>query len=105
MSAPAPMMADLLMTSAERDRWLQRLQAAEHAAESAGYMRGRADGYSARAAELERDWQAIARPAANGGPSWAELERKRWTLRGETRTRTTFGLPHPDDFPGRDEAT
>lgn len=24
----------------------------------------------------------------------------RWELRGEPRTRATFGQPHPDDFPG-----
>jgi len=81
---------------------IERLAAAAHAADRAGFARGHAVGYSARAAELELDWQAIARPAANGGPSWAELERKRWTLRGEPRTRATFGLPHPDDFPGVD---
>jgi hypothetical protein len=98
MSAPAAMMADLLITSAERDRWRQRIEAAEKGA----YLLGRADGYdrgyAARAAELERDWQEIARPIARGGPSYSELERRRWMLRGEQRTRGTFGQPHPDDF-------
>lgn len=27
-------------------------------------------------------------------------EARRWNVRGEPRTRATFGLPHPDDFQG-----
>lgn len=27
-------------------------------------------------------------------------EERMWSLRGEPRTRATFGLPHPQDFPG-----
>ena len=47
---------------------------------------------------------AIARPVARGGPAYAEIERKRWTVRGEQRTRETFGQPHPGDYLGRDGA-
>jgi hypothetical protein len=30
----------------------------------------------------------------------AELEARRWTVRGEARTRDTFADPHPDDRAG-----
>ena len=69
------------------------------------YRRGLADGIilGRRLEGAERDaaWNAIARPVARGGLAYAELERKRWAVRGEPRTRETFGLPHPDDFTGR----
>jgi hypothetical protein len=35
------------------------------------------------------------------GPVRAEVEARRWAVRGDQRTRETFGLPHPDDFRGR----
>lgn len=28
------------------------------------------------------------------------LEERRWTVRDQPRTRATFALPHPADFPG-----
>jgi hypothetical protein len=31
----------------------------------------------------------------------AVIEARRWTVRGEPRTRATFGQPHKDDYPGR----
>jgi hypothetical protein len=34
----------------------------------------------------------------------AETEARRWTVRGEPRTRATFGQPHKDDYPGREAA-
>ena len=34
----------------------------------------------------------------------AAAGRDRWTLRGEWRTRGTFGQPHCDDFAGRGDA-
>lgn len=30
-----------------------------------------------------------------------EVELARWSVRGQPRSRATFGLPHPGDFPGR----
>lgn len=35
-------------------------------------------------------------------PAAPELtgEQVRWSVRGEPRTRATFGQPHPGDFPG-----
>jgi hypothetical protein len=94
--------AGILELSAERDMWLRR----ELAAGRRGYERGRRDGYAEGYAEAERDmerrWREFARPMARQlqGPSYAELERRRWTLRGEVRTRETFALSHPGDYPG-----
>lgn len=65
---------------------------------AAGYLDGRRDAHRELA-----DWHAIADPAATGGPSHAELERRRWRLRGEQRTCETFGEPHPGDYPGAAE--
>jgi hypothetical protein len=60
------------------------------------YQRGRED----MAREYERDWAVIARPVARGGPAFAELELRRWGVRGEQRTRQTFGQPHAADYMG-----
>lgn len=92
--------AAVLERSAERELWLRR----ELAAEVRGYERGRAagyeEGYAASEREMAQCWHEIADPIACGGPSYAELERRRWMLRGEQRTRKTFGQPHADDFLG-----
>jgi hypothetical protein len=84
----------LLVTADERDSWLRRVLAAELAAWRAGYDAGRAD--ERRAAD--RAWSARPPLKANDGPDLAELEALRWELRGEARTRETFGLPHPGDY-------
>ena len=70
----------------------------------AGLRHGIELGRELEAAERDAEWIKIATPIARGGQPYADLERRRWTLRGEPRTRETFGLPHPDDFPGRREA-
>lgn len=46
-----------------------------------------------------REWHVTAAglPMAAIGPSWAELERRRWGPGG----RLHFGDPRPGDFPGR----
>lgn len=70
----------------------------------AGWQDGFRIGFEAgRAAEgFERDeaWREMARPVARSGPLLAH----RWMLRGEARTRQTFGQPHPADYPGRGDA-
>jgi hypothetical protein len=68
---------------------------------AAGYEAGRRD----EADERDRAWNAIAAPIARGGPAFAELERRRYMLYGEQRTRETFGEPHPADRPGRAAAS
>jgi hypothetical protein len=98
------MTADLLALSDERDVYLRRIGQAFREGWEAGHMTGVDDGRQAEAAERDAEWNAIARPVARGGPAYAEIERKRWTVRGEVRTRETFGQPHPGDYPGRDGA-
>jgi hypothetical protein len=87
-----------LALSAERDLQLRlRLgywREGYRLGEEAGYRRG----YDQAAADLEAAWHAMARRVARGDPrSFAELERARWTVHGEQRTRETYGLPHPAD--------
>ena len=86
----------LLAISDERDAWLRRLVDAERAAYEAGYADGRADERCA----ADRTWAAQPPSKVPGGPTFAELEAARYTVLGEQRTRETFGLPHPDDYPG-----
>jgi len=71
----------------------------EHQAGLRGYARGHADGYSLAEAHMAEAWHAVADPVACGGPSYADLERRRWTVRGERRTCAEFGQPHPADGP------
>jgi hypothetical protein len=92
--------ADLVALSDERDlsyrirlawwRWGYRLGFA------AGIDRGR---HQAEA-ELERTWYEAAHPLAAGGPSYGELERRRWGPGGRPR----FGDSRPGDFQGRGAA-
>jgi hypothetical protein len=90
--------ARLLALSRERDLQL-RLRLASwregwRLGDEAGYRRG----YEQAAADLEAAWHAMASRVARGDPrSHAELERERWKVHGEARTRETFGLPHPAD--------
>ena len=55
---------------------------------------------SAGKAVLHYLWPQLGRPiqAVTGKPRDIELDR--WAVRDQPRTRATFGLPHPDDFPG-----
>lgn len=89
-------LAELLERSDERDAWLARVIEAEES----GYARGLADGVTLgrqlEAAERDEQWNRAAAPIARGGPAVAD----RWKLRGEPRTRQTFGRPHPADYPG-----
>ena len=96
---------ELLALSDERDTWMRRLLSAGRDSYRRGLADGIALGRRLEAAERDAAWKAIARPAARGGPSHAELERKRFTVRGEPRTREAFGLPHPDDYKGRERAS
>lgn len=96
------MTADLLALSDERDVQLALRRRAYMEGWKAGHMAGIGDGRQAEAAERDRAWNAIARPIARGGAAHAELERRRWTVRGEQRTRETYGDPAPGDFMGRD---
>jgi hypothetical protein len=86
----------LLALSDERDAWLRRLLAAYRE----GYAHGREDGYQAGYVTGILARKHADRDVYEG----LQLEARRWELRGEQRTRATFGLPHPDDYPGKDAA-
>jgi hypothetical protein len=96
------MIADVLALSDERDVQLELRNRAYRDGWEAGHVAGVDDGRQAEASERDREWRAIARPIARGGQAHADLERIRWTVRGEVRTRETFGQPHPGDYMGQD---
>ena len=86
----------LLDYSDELDRQLRlRLSAyrqgyaAAEAAHADDYDLGYADGVMARKRAGIRLYEVL------------QLEQRRWELRGEKRTRRTFGLPHKDDYQPR----
>lgn len=96
----------LLEQIAERDYWLRRIRNAA----LAGYDRGREDGYRQgredEGAERDRAWQLQADPIARSKvPPLVEQERRRWKLRGEERSRESFGRPHQADRPVRRQAS
>ena len=75
-----------------------RLQLAREA-----YQAGVEAGLARAIGEDEEAWRVAAgrvRVVA-ASPSRAEVEARRWSVRGEQRTRETFGCPHRDDYPGR----
>jgi hypothetical protein len=92
----------LLDLSTERDLWFGRLLAAEAASYRRGWEDGVAAGRRLEAAERDAAWHAVAQPIARGMP-FAEPQTRRWSLRGESRTRAEFSRPHPADYPGEAE--
>ena len=58
------------------------------------------DALAAELRDRDRAWIEAATPIANGGPTFAELELRRWGPGG----RAHFGDPRPGDFPGRGAA-
>jgi len=97
--------ADLLSLSNERDVQLELRHRAYMQGWEAGHMAGADDGRQAEATERDKAWNRIARPIARGGTAHAEIEQRRWTVRGEQRTRETYGQPHQGDYKGREAAT
>jgi hypothetical protein len=88
-----------LALSDERDRQLEYRQQAWRdgwracgIAHADDYEQGYADGLARR---KRREHETVAA---------LQLYLRRWELRGERRTRRTFGDPNPDDFQGRGEA-
>jgi hypothetical protein len=89
--------ADVVALSDERDLWQRRLLEAQRAAYRAGYADGRADAQR----DADRAWAARPPLIVRDDLTCEEIEARRWELRGEQRTRETFGRPHPADFTGR----
>lgn len=92
---------------AERDAQLRLRDAAWREGYRLGREHGWKRGFEAAARDLEAAWHETARRVARGDPRpHAELERVRWTVHGEQRTRETFSLPHPADRrPGAEAAS
>ena len=63
-TAATPRQRALLEISDERDLWLRRVLDAERSGLRRGIAAGRALGYADALAELESDWQSVARPVA-----------------------------------------
>jgi hypothetical protein len=55
-------------------------------------------GYAEAEADMARRWHEHADPIARSDP---QLLRRSWSLRGEPRTRQTFGQGHRDDYDPR----
>jgi hypothetical protein len=75
----------LLDLSDERDLWFRRV----HASWREGYEAALSD--------------AVVESLLRIFPD-AEPETRRWELRGEPRTRSSFAQPHPEDFTGKGAA-
>jgi hypothetical protein len=93
----SPGTADIAAASDERDAAQRRLLDAERASYTAGF----AAGYEAAQRDADRAWSETPPLVLRDDISHAELEARRWTVRGERRTRETFGQPHTGDFSGR----
>jgi hypothetical protein len=73
------------------------LRAAEHRETyAAGWAAGYAAGAESEAQAQHASWRKLS--ARLAGPTFAELEYRRWELRGEPRTRATFAAPHAGDY-------
>ncbi len=91
----APDMTAILERSDERDRYSQRILDAWRDGFAAG-ERAHADDYEAGFA----DGATALKNAQHDAHRLAELEARRWSLRGEPRTPQSFAQPHPADYQG-----
>lgn len=69
----------------------------------AAFREGYAAGESAHADDYERgfaDGVLSLKRAQHDAYRLVDLDAKRWELRGEKRSRTSFSQPHPGDYPG-----
>lgn len=108
ITEPLPLaeaLAELLELSGERDQWMDRLGAEYRLGFRLGYAAGIEAGRCLEAADAAqrddaRNWPG--RPVIRFRDSLADLEAVRWSVRGEPRTRETYGNPHPDDYRGHE---
>lgn len=91
--------AELLARSAERDIYEDRIAAAWRDGYDLGFSAGVEAGRRQAAAE-EAAQRAEAAGFVHAGPASDELQRRRWSVRSEARSRETFAQPHPDDYQG-----
>jgi hypothetical protein len=93
---------ELLRWSDAQDAALKARLAAEAAAQRRGYAAGHEAGRREALEALAEEKRQLAAELAGlpTRPPFAELERRRWSVRGESRTRLAFGDPHPGDYLG-----
>ena len=94
---------DLLAVSEERERHLELRLAAwrdGYAAAAAQFEEYEARGYARAVADVK----AAQHGLYNHLRRCRETEDGRWIVRGQQRTRKTFGHPHPADYPGKRDA-
>lgn len=95
----AAIVASLIGESDDRARQLGRELAAWRDGYRLGFDAGAEVGRGAEAHERDQAHARLARHVLQGEPL-DDVEARRWTLRGEQRTRATFGQPHPADYQG-----
>jgi hypothetical protein len=101
---PAPLgevIGGLLEHSDSMDGQLRLRLAAYREGWQSGHEAGFAEGRQDMADELAAAWNRIAGPISRIDP---QFMRKRWSVRGELRTREQFGQQSPGDFKGRGAA-
>jgi hypothetical protein len=97
---------DILRTTGDDARYLALSDALDAAEDHAlamwgdGYRAGAAGAFAAGYAAAVADVKA-ADHALHDHLRALPTEAERWAVRGEPRTRATFGQPHRDDHPGR----
>lgn len=97
--------AELLTLSDERDTWLRRLDTAHRVSFELGCALGVAVGRRQVLDEEAAAQRAVAGMVLAGDlRTYSQIEAARWTVRGQRRTRETFGQPHPGDYLGRGAA-
>jgi hypothetical protein len=96
----APELVAALVDAIDPDAEIRYRRALAQEAALAERERAWAEGYAAAVADVKAAQHALY----NHLRGLAEIEARRWTVRGEPRTRATFGQPHKDDYPGREAA-
>jgi hypothetical protein len=94
---------EILDLSAERQLWERLIDAAwrdGYRAALGQLAEAEARGYARAIADVKAAQHALY----NHLRRVRELEDGRWIVRGQQRTRKTFGRPHPNDFTGQDGA-
>jgi hypothetical protein len=94
------MTADLLALSDERDTHLMLRDRAYREGYAEGARGQWSAGYAAAMTDMKRVQLDLVATLDLAG----DLARRRWVVRGEQRTRETYGQPHPDDYMGRGAA-
>lgn len=102
-SGPVPLAAAVAGLVGESDRHQRELKLRLDCYAD-GYRNGFCAGAEVGRGQALAEEAAQRREAAGLVTEITEIQRARWSLRGEHRTRGTFGRPHPGDYPGKSGA-